>query len=149
MIRTNKFNEYELSTDKSRINHATVFRFLHSSYWAEGIPQETVSKSIEHSLVFGVYFGQEQVGFARVITDRATFAYLADVFIAPEHRGAGLGKALMQFIMDDPNVQGLRRFVLATRDAHGLYAKYGFTPLAQPDRFMEIRNADVYRAKSS
>jgi GNAT superfamily N-acetyltransferase len=134
MVRNDRFNEYELSTDKSRIDHVTVWRFLHGSYWAEGIPQETVSKSIEHSLVFGAYVEGAQVGFARVITDRTTFAYLADVFVAPEHRGAGLGKALMHFIMDDPNVQGLRRFVLATRDAHGLYARYGFTLLAQPDR---------------
>lgn len=148
MGRTEHFKQYELSTDKSRINRDSVHQWLTTSYWAEGIPKEIVSKSIEQSLAFAAYAGTEQIAFARVITDPATFAYLADVFVTPEHRGTGLGKALMTFIMNDPNLQGLRRFLLATKDAHGLYAQYGFTSLGNPDAFMEINKQDIYRAKT-
>ena len=137
--------DYEISTDKSRLDLAVIHRFLsEESYWAKGIPRETVEKAIAGSLCFGLYQGKALVGFARVTTDTATFAYLADVFVLPEHRGAGLSKRLMQFIMDYPDLQGLRRILLATRDAHGLYAGFGFKPLDAPDNFMQFHRPDVY-----
>lgn len=128
---------YTVSTDKSLINTAFVHGFLSNSYWAAGISLDIVERSIEGSLSFGVYYKDTQVGFARVITDSATFAYLADVFIDEAHRGKGLSKSLVAIIMDHPSLQGLRRFMLATRDAHGLYAQYGFEPLTLPDRWMQ------------
>jgi GNAT superfamily N-acetyltransferase len=116
---------YTISTDKERIDVAIVHAFLTSSYWAKGIPVETVRRSIEGSMAFGVYDGKKQAGFARVITDGATFAYLADVFIAEGWRGRGLSAWLMECILAHPDLQGLRRFLLARRDAHGLYRKFG------------------------
>jgi GNAT superfamily N-acetyltransferase len=136
--------DFEISTDPSRIDTAAVHAFLFDSYWARGIPRETVEKSLRHSLCFGVYRGKLQAGFARVITDRATFAYLADVFVLPEYRGHGLSKWLMECIMAHPDLQGLRRWLLATRDAHALYQKFGFQALASPDRWMERHDPDVY-----
>lgn len=134
-----------ISTDKSLLDIPLIHHFLtEESYWAKGIPLETVQRSIENSLCFGVFIDQKQVGFARVITDNATFAYLADVFILHEFRGKGLSKKLMAYIRSHPQVQGLRRWLLATADAHGLYEQFGFQNLAQPDRFMEIRNLSVY-----
>jgi GNAT superfamily N-acetyltransferase len=133
-----------IDTDKSRLDLAVIHGFLTTSYWAKGIPRETVERSIEGSLCFGVYEGPRQVGFARVITDSATFAYLADVFILESHRGRGLSRRLMDAIVAHPSLQGLRRWMLATRDAHGLYARYGFKPLAAPDRMMELHNPGVY-----
>jgi GNAT superfamily N-acetyltransferase len=130
--------EYLISTDKSRLNVELVRDFLKLSYWASGIPVEIVRRSIENSLVFGVYNGDEQVGFARVVTDYATFAYLADVFVLEAHRGRGLGKWMMQVITSHPRLQGFRRWMLATRDAHELYRKYGFAELERPEIFMEI-----------
>ena len=121
-----------------------VHEVLTSSYWAKGIPLETVQESIENSISFGVYHDQQLVGFARVISDRATFAYLADVFILPSHRGRGLSRWLMECIVSHPDLQGLRRWMLATQDAHGLYAKFGFTPLKSPESWMEIHRPDVY-----
>jgi GNAT superfamily N-acetyltransferase len=118
---------------------------LTRSYWAEGIDESTVRRSIAGSLCFGIFRSGQQVGFARVVTDRATFAYLADVFVIDELKGRGLSKWLMQVIVDHPELQGLRRWLLATRDAHELYRKYGFTELAAPGRFMERFDADVYR----
>lgn len=136
---------YTITTDKSKINVSYTHRFLSTaSYWALHIPLDVVERSIEGSLCFVVLHGDEQVGFARVITDGATFAYLADVFIDDAHRGRGLGKQLMQVIMEHPSLQGLRRFLLATRDAHGLYQQYGFTPLTSPDRWMQVHRPDVY-----
>jgi len=126
--------EYLISTDKSRLDLAEIHSFLTTSYWAAGIPMEVVKKSIEHSLAFGVYKGDQQVGFARVITDYATFAYLGDVFILEPFRGQGLSKWLMKVIIAHPELQGLRRWVLLTRDAHGLYEKVGFTELGSPER---------------
>ena len=114
------------------------------SYWAAGIPEETVRRAIEGSLCFGVYWGGRQLGFARIISDYATFAYLADVFITPEFRGLGLSKALMAFIVEHPKLQGLRRWMLATADAHGLYEQFGFKALARPERIMEISRPDIY-----
>ena len=136
--------DYTISTDKERINVAAVHAFLTTSYWAKGIPVETVRRSIEGSMAFGVYHGDAQVGFARVITDGATFAYLADVFIAEDHRGRGLSAWLMECILSHPDLQGLRRFLLATRDAHGLYRKFGFSPLASLEPWMERHDAEVY-----
>ena len=129
--------EYIISTDKRRLDLSVVHGFLTSSYWAAGIPIEIVKKSIEHSLSFGVYKGDKQVGFARVITDYATFAYIGDVFILEDYRGQGLSKWLMQVIADHPELQGLRRWLLLTRDAHGLYKKTGFVEPKTPERSME------------
>ncbi len=136
--------EFEISTDPARIDLATVHNFLTHSYWAKGIPVETAQQSIQNSLCFGVYQGKQQVGFARIITDYATFAYLADVFILEQYRGRGLSKWLMECIVAHPQLQGLRRWMLATRDAHQLYAQFGFVPLKSPDRMMEILRPDVY-----
>jgi GNAT superfamily N-acetyltransferase len=136
--------DYEISTDPARIDAVVVHEFLSSSYWAKGIPLQTVELSIENSIPFGVYHGRQLVGFARIISDRATFAYLADVFILPSHRGRGLSRWLMECIMSHPGLQGLRRWMLATQDAHGLYAKFGFTPLKISDAWMEIHHADIY-----
>jgi len=139
--------DYSISTDSARFDVDLIFRFLTNCYWAEGIPRQVVEKSIENSLCFGVFDADQQVGFARVITDRATYAYVGDVFILESHRGAGLGKRLMQAIMDHPELQGLRRWSLVTRDAHGLYEQFGFTPLANPQRYMERHDPDVYRRR--
>jgi GNAT superfamily N-acetyltransferase len=138
--------EYYISTDKSRLDLAVIHDFLTTSYWAAGIPIETVKKSLEHSLNFGVYKEGEQVGFARVITDYATFAYIGDVFILEDYRGQGLSKWLMQVIADHAELQGLRRWVLLTRDAHGLYRKTGFMEPVNPERYMEKIFPDVYKS---
>ena len=122
-----------------------IHSFLTRSYWAEGISKEIVSRSIEGALCFGVFENDKQVGFARMITDKATFAYLADVFIIEEYRGLGLSKWLVEVIMSHPDLQGLRRMILATRDAHELYKKFGFTPLNNVDRWMHIHNPNVYK----
>lgn len=136
--------EYFVSTDKSKLNINVIHSFLTTSYWAKGIPRSVVEKSIEHSLCFGVYHGDEQVGFARVISDYTTYAYLADVFILEEHRGNGLSKMLMKEIMAHLQLQSLRRFQLVTKDAHGLYRQFGFTESKFPDRLMEISRPDIY-----
>jgi GNAT superfamily N-acetyltransferase len=142
-------NDYRISTDKSVINLELVHGYLcHQSYWAEGISRDVVQRSIDNSLCFGLYKVDEQVGFARVISDFATYAYLADVFIIPGERGQGLSKWLMQVIVDHPQLQGLRRFVLATKDAHTLYARFGFTAYANPGRLMCRNNPDVYKLKN-
>jgi GNAT superfamily N-acetyltransferase len=137
---------FSISDDPSRVDRALVHEFLRGSYWARGIPRETVDRSIENALCFGIYEGERQVGFARVISDYTTFAYLADVFVLDSHRGRGLAGWLMETILADPRLQGLRRWMLATTDAHGLYAKVGFSPLSHPERIMEIVVADPYRA---
>ena len=137
--------EYQMSTDRQRIDIAAVHAFLTQSYWSPGIPRGVVERAIENSLCFGVYFGAQQVGFARVITDKAAFAYLADVFIIESHRGKGLSKWLMEFVTAHEELQGLRRFLLATKDAHALYAKFGFEALGNPSRIMENLKPDVYR----
>jgi GNAT superfamily N-acetyltransferase len=130
---------FTISTDKSLLDEALIYRFLdQDSYWARGIPPEKLHKALENSLCFGVYFYLAQIGFARVVTDGATFAYLCDVFILPNYRGLGLSKWLMQTIIAHDDLQGLRRWSLATADAHGLYAQFGFSPLSSPDRWMEI-----------
>lgn len=138
-------NDVTISTDKSRLDVALIHRFLsQQSYWALNIPLDIVQRSIEHSLCFGVYDGEAQIGFARVITDQATFAYLADVFILPNYRGRGLSKRLIATISAWPTLQGLRRWVLATRDAHELYAQFGFAALDQPDLFMQRKREQSY-----
>lgn len=137
-------NSFSVTTDRTEIDTALVSAFLASSYWAKGIPPETVRKSIEHSMCFLLRDGDQQIGFARVITDRATIAYLGDVFIVEAYRGRGLSKWLMACIVSHPELQGLRRWILATSDAHGLYAQFGFTPLKRPDLFMERHDPQVY-----
>ena len=142
--------EFLISTDRSRLNLDVIFGFLTNCYWSKGIPREVVARSIEHSLCFGVYDGSgAQVGFARVISDFATIAYLGDVFILESHRGRGLSKWLMECITQHPDVQGLRRWILLTRDAHELYKKFGFTPLKAPERYMELHRADVYEIRKN
>jgi len=137
-----------ISTEPSRIDRTLVHEFLRGrSYWAAGIPREVVDRSIDGALCFGVYEGGAQVGFARVITDRATFAYLADVFVLEPHRGRGIATWLMEVIVGHPDLQGLRRWILMTRDAHGLYERFGFRPMADPSRCMEIVDREVYRRR--
>ena len=140
--------EYIIDTDPSLIDRELVHRYLsNESYWAKGVPFEIVSRSIDHSLCFGLYQGSRQIGFARMVTDRATFTYLADVFILEEERGKGLSKWMMQEIDTHPDLQGLRRWMLGTRDAHGLYEQFGWTviPEEQRPRFMQKHFPEVYR----
>ena len=127
----------EITTDRSRMDVDTIHRYLsEESYWAAGIPRDVVQRSIESSLCFGAFDDGAQVGFARVITDFATFAYLADVFVLPSHRGRGISKQILEAVLSHPDLRGLRRWHLVTRDAHGLYAQYGFAPLDAPERHM-------------
>jgi GNAT superfamily N-acetyltransferase len=138
-------DNFLISTDPAKIDLDAVHAYLVRSYWAEGIPREVVERSIKGSLCFGVYDGTKQIGFARVITDRATYAYIGDVYILEEYRGKGLSKWLMSCIKAHPDLQGLRRWALATRDAHGLYKQFGFTELKAPERWMEIANPGIYK----
>ena len=135
---------YEVSSDAACLDLDVVHGYLRESYWARGIPRAVVERSLRGSLCFGVYHRGTQVGFARVISDRATFAYLADVFILPAHRGRGLSKRLLARIKAHPELQGLRRFMLGTRDAHGLYRQFGFAPPSDPSLWMEIHDREVY-----
>lgn len=137
--------KFLISTDRSKLDIDVIHRFLARSYWSAGIPRATVVRSIENSLCFGVYDGAEQVGFARVISDFATYAYIADVFVLEAYRERGLGKELMASVMAHPDLQGLRRWSLATRDAHGLYAQFGFKPTTNPSPIMmEIADVELY-----
>jgi GNAT superfamily N-acetyltransferase len=130
---------FTISTDKNLLDFDTIYNYLDKdSYWAKGMPVEKLSAAIENSLCFGVYHDKAQAGFARIITDKATFAYLCDVFILPQFRGAGLSKWLMQTIKAHPELQGLRRWSLATADAQGLYSQFEFTQITHPERWMEI-----------
>ncbi|HTJ13888.1 MAG TPA: GNAT family N-acetyltransferase [Dinghuibacter sp.] len=140
-----KRDGYILSTDKSLLDVDAIHHFLAAeSYWAKHIPRALVERAIDHSICFGLYHGDAQVGFARVITDQATFGYLADVYVLAGHRGRGLSKWMMEMIMAHPDLQGLRRFMLATRDAHKLYAQFGFAPVANPEPLMQINHVDPY-----
>lgn len=137
-----------VSTDKARLDINYIHQYLsYQSYWAGNIPIETVRKSIANSMCFGVYDGEKQIGFARMITDQATFAYLADVFIDEKYRGRGLSKWMLEVILAHPDLQGLRRVILSTRDAHTLYSQFGFRQLDFPDRWMNIHNPNVYKGK--
>jgi GNAT superfamily N-acetyltransferase len=137
--------DYTISTDPGRLHLPAVHGYLTRSYWAEGIAEEVVRRSVEHSLCFGLYRGAEQVGFARVVTDRATFAYLCDVYVLEGRRGRGLGRWLMETVLAHPDLQGLRRFLLITRDAHGLYRPLGFREPANPSGYLEIHRPNLYR----
>jgi GNAT superfamily N-acetyltransferase len=142
-------SEYSISTDRSKLDITVIHGFLRRSYWAKDIPLATVQKAIEHSLCFGVYQHHQQIGFARAITDYATFAYLADVFILEPYRGRGLGKWLVQYILNYPQLQNLRKWVLVTGDAHELYHRYGFTNLQAPENYLEIVNLNIYSGANS
>ena len=136
--------EFTVSTDRERIDLDVVHGFLTECYWAKGVSRDVVARSIENSLCFGVYSEGKQVGFARVISDYATYAYIGDVFLLEPFRGRGLGKWMMECVIEHPRLQGLRRWSLVTRDAHGLYSQLGFTPLKKPQNYMEIHRRDVY-----
>jgi GNAT superfamily N-acetyltransferase len=135
---------YSITTDPEKLDLDAIHAFLSRSFWAEGIPKETMARAVANSLCFGLFDGANQIGFARVVTDRATFAYLCDVYVLESHRGRGLGKWLMETVMAHPGLQGLRRFQLVTRDAHGLYSRYGFEAPSSPDRHMEIFRHGMY-----
>ena len=139
--------EYEISTDTHRLNVEVIHKFLaEDSYWSPGISRSIVERAIKNSLCFGVYHHAAQVGFARVVTDKSTFALLADLFILKAHRGKGLSKWLMRRVVGHEDLQGLRRLLLLTSDAHGLYRQFGFEQLANPSRFMEVARQDFYRS---
>jgi predicted GNAT family N-acyltransferase len=138
---------FTVSDDPARLDRALVHRFIaRESYWAKGIPEATMDKAIDHSLPFGLYRGGAQLGFARVVTDRSTFACLCDVFVLEDERGAGLGKWLVECLLSHPDLQGLRRFSLITKDAHELYSRFGFKPMADATRYLEIHHANAYGA---
>jgi GNAT superfamily N-acetyltransferase len=138
-------DQFLVSTESARLDLDMIHGFLTNCYWAKGVPREVVERSVEHALCFGVYDGSgAQVGFARVISDFATIAYVGDVFVLDTHRGRGLGKWLMECITQHPALQGLRRWILTTRDAHGLYAQVGFAPVKSPERYMELHDPHVY-----
>jgi GNAT superfamily N-acetyltransferase len=138
-------SDYTISTDKSKLDIDAVHSFLSSkAYWCLNIPKNTLQTAIKNSLCFGVYHHEKQVGFARIISDFSTIAYLGDVYILEEHRGKGLSKWLMETIMGHPKLQGLRRWILLTGDAHELYRQYGWTEIADPGKWMELHNKNVY-----
>jgi GNAT superfamily N-acetyltransferase len=139
-----KRNEMLVSDDPARLDVEAIHAFLNRAYWCVGIPRETVERAVCHSLCFGLYDGSAQVGLARVITDHATFAYLCDVYVLESHRGRGLGKWLIECVMAHPAIPGLRRFNLATRDAHSLYVRHGFKPLRHPENHLELHQPDIY-----
>jgi GNAT superfamily N-acetyltransferase len=133
-----------VETDPSRLDVAAIHAYLSRAYWSEGIPRDVVEKALANSLCFGLFRGKDQIGLARVVTDRATYGYLCDVYVLEDFRGRGLGMWLMECVMGHPDLQGLRRFSLATRDAHSLYKKFGFAELKKPQSQMEILRDDVY-----
>jgi GNAT superfamily N-acetyltransferase len=137
MVDEYRRGSFTISTDPARLDVAVIHAFLAQTYWAPNIPRDIVVTSIEHSLCFGLYDDSRQIGFARVITDYTLHAYLADVFVLPEFQGQGLGRWLVETIIAYPPLQNIRRMLLATADAQGLYAKLGFQPLAAPEMFME------------
>ena len=150
-VRIPRVNTYEISTDPSRLQLDAIHAYLTRSYWSPGIPKDVVARAIANSMCFGLYLvdrqashGDTQAGFARVVTDKSSFAYLADVYVLEEHRGQGLSKRLVEAVLSHPELQGMRRFLLATRDAHGLYAQFGFKAPARPENFMEIRTPPAW-----
>ena len=140
---------YVVTTDPSRLDIDYIHAFLTRSYWARGIPRDVVARAIENSLNFGLFEGARQVGFARAITDRAWYAYIADVFVDEAHRGKGLGKLIMEAVTSHPELQNLRRMMLGTADAHGLYRQFGFTDVDKPERWMERGDPAVYEKAAS
>ena len=168
-VTQSRRGEFLISTDPARLDLDVIHGFLTNCYWAKGIPREVVARSIEHSLCFGIYHVEEQefpglataarpgapqvrlaqVGFARVISDFATIAYLGDVFVLEAYRGRGLSAWMMECIVQHPQLQGLRRWILLTRDAHELYAKFGFTPVKSPGSYMELHRADIYQVRET
>ncbi|EGT3625151.1 GNAT family N-acetyltransferase [Morganella morganii] len=137
--------EYRVSTEQSEMDFEVIHGFISNSYWAQGMPKALLRKALANSLCFGVFDkDKQQVAFGRLITDKATFAYLADVFVLESHRGLGLSKLMMASIMEHPELQGLRRIMLATRDAHGLYAQFGFNAVDTPETLMQIRLENPY-----
>jgi GNAT superfamily N-acetyltransferase len=145
--QTYRRDAFTVLTDPALLDIDLVHDLSRETYWAAGIPRATLVRAVAGSLCFGIYEGQKQVGFARVVTDRATFAYLCDVFVLPTHRARGLSKWLMECVVAHPDLQGLRRFVLVTKDAHGLYARFGFETPADPAAYMHIHRPDVYRSQ--
>ena len=140
---------YVVTTDASRLDIDYIHAFLTESYWAHGIPRDVVARAIENSLNFGLFDEERQVGFARAITDRAWYAYIADVFVDEAHRGKGLGKLIMEAVTSHPDLQNLRRMMLGTADAHGLYRQFGFTDLDQPERWMTRGDPAIYQKAAS
>ena len=149
MIGSREWNrdEYTVSSDPARLQLDIIHAFLAQSYWAKDIPREIVARSVAGSITFGLYCRGEQIGFARIISDRATFAYVADVFVLEPHRGRGLARWMMEFILSTPELQGLRRWLLVTREAHAVYRSVGFAPVARPEGYMEISQHDFYKSK--
>jgi GNAT superfamily N-acetyltransferase len=143
-----KQGEFTVTDRRADLDIETIHHFLRESYWAKGIPRPIVEKAINNSLCFGLYHNSRQIGFGRAVSDQATFAYLADVFVVPAYRGRGLGKWLVSCVLAHPELQGLRRWLLATLDAHGLYEKNGFVKLHKPERFMEINDPDIYQREA-
>ena len=141
--------DYSISTDPRRLDVTAIHEFLATSYWAEGIGRELVARALDGSLCFGLYHGAVQVGLARVVTDRATFAYLCDVYVLRPHRGHGLGEWLIETVMSHPDLQGLRRFSLVTRDAQALYRKFGFTEVVAEGRHMDLARPGIYLEKAA
>ncbi|MBW1841764.1 MAG: GNAT family N-acetyltransferase [Deltaproteobacteria bacterium] len=137
-------NNFTITDNRDDLDLKVIHGFLSNAYWAKGIPIDIAEKSIDNSLCFGLFDDEKQVGFGRAITDRATFAYMADVFVVESHRGLGLGKWLVSCILNHPDLQGLRRWILATLDAHDLYQKFGFVPLSEPERLMHINHPNLY-----
>jgi GNAT superfamily N-acetyltransferase len=140
---------YTVTADRQRIDGDAVHQFLTGCFWARGVSRELVAKSIAHSLCFGLFHETAQIGFARVVTDYSTYAYLCDVYVLEAHRGKGLGKWMMAFVMEHPELRGLRRFQLVTRDAHALYSRFGFATPEHPERHMEIFHSGLYSGEAS
>lgn len=137
MAREFQRGRFNISTDKARLNHEVIHRFLETAYWSPGIPKSVVDRAISHSLCFGLYQDSDQIGFARVVTDYTNHAYLCDLFVLEAYRGQGLGRWLVECIVTYPELQNIRRMLLATEDAHNLYREFGFQPLGEPHKFME------------
>ena len=141
--------EYTVTSDPDRLDMDVVHGYLSRAYWCEEIPRATLERALRHSLCFSLFEGERQIGLVRVITDYTTFAYLCDVFVLESHQGKGLGTWMMQCVMQHPELQGLRRWHLTTRDAHALYRKVGFVPLSKPERHMEVFTPDIYKLHKS
>lgn len=143
-----RVGSYTISDDRARLDLHAIHAYLTRAYWSPGVPFEVVERAVAGSLCIGAYDAAgAQVGLARFVSDHATFCYVCDVYVLEEHRGRGLSKALLQMAFDHPTLQGLRRWSLVTSDAHGLYRQFGFVPVTQPERHMELRKPDIYRAR--